>query len=40
MAHPQTNGQIEVANKSILNALKKKLEGGNEKRAIEILGIL
>lgn len=30
VAYPQTNGHAEVANKSILNALKKKLDVKNK----------
>ena len=33
--HPQSNGQVEAANKIILNALKKKL-GTTKARWIEI----
>lgn len=39
VAHSQTNGQAEVANKSILNVLKKKLEGKKGKWAKEIPSI-
>src|SRR3954464_6863935 len=39
-AHPQTNGQAESANKSILSALKKKLEDKKGRWAEEIPSIL
>lgn len=40
VAHPQTNGQVEAANKSIMKALMKKLDGKKGKWAKEIPSML
>lgn len=40
IAHPQTNRQAEEANKTILNVLKKKLNGKNGRWAEEMPIIL
>jgi len=40
MAHPQTNGQDEAANKSILHDLWKKLDTAKGKWVDELHGIL
>ncbi|XP_017227990.1 uncharacterized protein LOC108203526 [Daucus carota subsp. sativus] len=39
-AHPQANGQAEVANRIILNGLKKRVEKAPESWADELLPIL
>ena len=40
MAYPQTNGQAEAANKSILNGLQKKLDDAKEKWVEELHDVL
>ena len=40
VAHPQTNGQAEAANKSILHDLQKKLDNAKGKWADELHGVL
>ena len=40
MSHPQTNGQVESANKEILNGLKKKIEGAKGTWDEQLPGIL
>ena len=40
MAHPQTNGQVESESKTILNGIKKKLEGSRRNWVEELLGVL
>src|SRR5438045_2198430 len=40
VAHPKSNGQAESANKAILNALKRKIDGKKGTWADEIPGIL
>jgi len=39
VAHPRTNGQAEVANKSILHGLQKKLDNTNSKWVDELHGV-
>ena len=38
--HPQSNGQEEVTNKTLLSALKKRLEGAKEKWVDELPKVL
>jgi len=38
VAHPQTNGQAEIANKSILHGLKKKLDDAKGKWGMNCTG--
>ena len=40
VAHPQTNGQAEAANKSILHGLQKKLDNAKVKWVDELHGVL
>ena len=40
IAHPQTNGQAEGANKSILHGLQKKFDEAKGKWAEELHGVL
>ncbi|XP_021595170.1 uncharacterized protein LOC110602052 [Manihot esculenta] len=40
VAHPQTNGQIEVTNRAILQGLKKRLDGANRNWTDELNSIL
>src|SRR5204863_8094887 len=40
VAHPESNGQVESANKAILNAFKRKIKGKKGTWADEIPGIL
>lgn len=40
VARPQTNGQVEFENKSILNSIKKKLEGSCGNWVEELPGVL
>jgi len=40
VAHPQTNGQAKVANKSILHGLQKKLDNAKGKWVDELHGVL
>ena len=39
-AYPQSNGQVEVVNKTIMNGLKKRLEGTKGKWAEELPNVL
>ena len=39
-AHPQVNGQAEVANRSLLKIIKTRLEGAKEVWPDELLGVL
>ena len=39
-AHPQANGQAEVANRSLLKIIKTRLEGAKGVRPDELLGVL
>ena len=38
--YPQNNGQVEAINKTLLTALKKRLEWAKEKWVDELLGVL
>ena len=40
MAYPQSNGQAKVTNKTIVNGLKKRLEGTKGKWAEELPNVL
>ena len=40
VAHPQTNGQAEAANKSILHGLQKKFDNAKGKWVDELHGVL
>ena len=40
LAYPQSNGQAEVVNKTILNGLKERLDGAKGKWAEELLNVL
>lgn len=40
VAHPQANGQAEVANRIIIDGLKKKVEGSRSNWVDEVLPIL
>ena len=39
-AYPQSNGQVEAVNKTILNGLKKRLDGAKGRWAEELPNVL